>query len=113
MLEDDERARIEDAFNSSVDSLGKKGIRSLAVAISYDGVEETVEQEGAPGYTPKGWKMLGLIAFKDPVRPDSKQTIDICRQLGISVKMVTGDQKLIAKETSRELGLDTDVMAGE
>jgi len=112
-LEDDERKRIEKPFMDSMNELGGKGIRSLAVAISYDGAFDTPEEEAEPGYKPKGWKMLGLIAFKDPVRPDSKATIDICRHLGISVKMVTGDQEKIAKETSRELGLDTNVLAVE
>jgi H+-transporting ATPase len=111
MLDEDEYDRIHEAFNASVKELGEKGIRSLAVAISYDNPLATPEDDES--YHNTGWKMLGLIAFKDPVRPDSKATIDICRHLGISVKMVTGDQKLIAAETSRELGLDTAVLAVE
>jgi magnesium-transporting ATPase (P-type) len=104
MIDKPERDRISESYEAAVKSLGEKGVRSLAVAISYDDVRL---EEGAG----KGWTMLGLIAFRDPVRPDTKITVDLCKKLGVDVKMVTGDQKLIAIETSRELGLDTNVLA--
>ncbi len=49
----------------------------------------------------------------DPPRHDTKETIDRCREKGISVKMVTGDQLLIGKETARQLGLGTDMYSTE
>ncbi|KAF9334427.1 hypothetical protein BGZ91_010865 [Linnemannia elongata] len=48
---------------------------------------------------------VGLAAMLDPPRPDSEQTIQRCQKMGITVKMVTGDQQIIAKEVSRRLGL--------
>jgi P-type E1-E2 ATPase len=36
-------------------------------------------------------QLAGLIIFSDPIRPESKQTIEDLRQLGLTVKMVTGD----------------------
>jgi H+-transporting ATPase len=55
--------------------LGAKGIRSLAVA--------KTNPEGV-------WKMMGLLTFLDPPRPDTKQTIIFAREYGVGVKMITG-----------------------
>jgi magnesium-transporting ATPase (P-type) len=62
--------------------LGERGIRSLAVA-KKDG-------DGP-------WRMLGLLTFLDPPRPDTKDTIDRAHGYGVDVKMITGDHLLIAK----------------
>ena len=40
----------------------------------------------------------------DPPRHDTKEVIEKVRKYGISVKMITGDQLAIAKETCRDLG---------
>ena len=55
------------------------------------------------------WAMIGLLTFLDPPRPDTKATIDAALEKGVDVKMVTGDQVLIAKEMSRILGLGTNI----
>jgi H+-transporting ATPase len=78
--------------NSDVSALGKRGIRAIAIA-KCDDVDNPV------------WKMLGLLTFLDPPRPDSKRTIELAREYGVAVKMITGDHLLIAKETSKALGL--------
>jgi H+-transporting ATPase len=49
--------------------------------------------------------MIGLLPLYDPPRHDTKSTIEECIAKGIMVKMVTGDQILIAKEVARRLGL--------
>ena len=52
---------------------------------------------------------MGLLTFLDPPRPDTRQTIEAAHGLGVGVKMVTGDQMAIAKETCRVLGMGTAV----
>ena len=46
----------------------------------------------------------------DPPRPDSKSTIATASEMGIKVKMVTGDQIAIAKEMARQLGLGQNIV---
>lgn len=75
-----------------------RGLRSLGVAKSTNG--------GA------SWELVGLISLLDPPRPDSAETIELAKSLGVEVKMVTGDQHAIAVETSRRLGLGTNIMEG-
>ena len=89
---------IENRLEEDVEELARRGLRALAVA--FEEVEgEDFEAEG------DGFELIGLLAIYDPPRDDTKQTIDDALALGVRVKMVTGDQLAIAKETGRRLGL--------
>ncbi|KAF8587212.1 plasma-membrane proton-e [Ramaria rubella] len=89
---------IENKLESDVEEFASRGLRALAVA--YEELEgDDHEAEG------NGFELIGLLAIFDPPREDTKQTIDDALALGVRVKMVTGDQLAIAKETGRRLGL--------
>ncbi|MFA5157160.1 MAG: plasma-membrane proton-efflux P-type ATPase [Candidatus Omnitrophota bacterium] len=72
-----------------------RGFRSLGVA--------RADEEGK-------WQYLGLIPMFDPPREDSKQTIKTAEDMGINVKMLTGDQVAIAKEIAGRLNLGANIM---
>ncbi|KAG5390811.1 hypothetical protein IGI04_032352, partial [Brassica rapa subsp. trilocularis] len=55
------------------------------------------------------WKFCGLLPLFDPPRHDSGETILRALNLGVCVKMITGDQLAIAKETGRRLGMGTNM----
>ncbi|WP_174801590.1 plasma-membrane proton-efflux P-type ATPase [Martelella limonii] len=84
-------------LDGHVAALGAKGYRALAVARSDDG--------GA------SWRLAGILPMYDPPRDDSKATIDAVRAKGVTVKMITGDDTAIARETARQLGLGTNILA--
>ena len=46
----------------------------------------------------------------DPPREDAKATVATASQMGVKVKMVTGDQLAIAKETAKKLGMGTNIL---
>jgi H+-transporting ATPase len=46
----------------------------------------------------------------DPPREDAKATIATARQMGVKVKMVTGDALAIAQETAKKLGMGTNIL---
>ena len=54
-----------------------------------------------------------LLPLFDPPRHDTKDTIEKCIAKGIQVKMVTGDQLLIGKETAKQLGMGTNMYTTE
>ncbi|KAI9611776.1 hypothetical protein KEM48_004440 [Puccinia striiformis f. sp. tritici PST-130] len=58
-------------------------------------------------------ELIGLLSIFDPPRQDTKHTIDDAVSLGLKVKMVTGDQLAIAKETGRRLGLGDNMFASK
>ena len=55
---------------------------------------------------------VGLIGLIDPPRPEARDAIELCRDAGITVKMITGDHKLTAAAIANELGLIGDVVTG-
>jgi len=75
---------------SAINEFAKRGFRSLGVA-----------QTDAQGQ----WRLLGILPLFDPPREDSKSTIETALQMGVRVKMVTGDQLAIGKEIAGQLGL--------
>lgn len=65
--------------------------------------EKTKESAGGP------WQFVGLLPLFDPPRHDSGETIRRALNLGVNVKMITGDQLAIGKETGRRLGMGTNM----
>ncbi|KNC83072.1 hypothetical protein SARC_04665 [Sphaeroforma arctica JP610] len=94
-----ENQKVKDMVAEKVNELATRGIRALAVAKTKDDSDE--------------WIMLGILTFLDPPRPDTKETIERAMELGVDVKMITGDHGVIAKETCRQLGMGTNVQGTE
>jgi H+-transporting ATPase len=80
--------------NAKVDEYAGKGFRTLGVAKTGTGGE---------------WLFLGLLPLFDPPREDSVETIRQAGELGVKIKMVTGDNISIAREISKQLGLGTNI----
>lgn len=97
-----EKEVIARRVHSIMDKFAERGLRSLAVA--YQEIpEKTKESPGGP------WIFCGLLPLFDPPRHDSAETIRRALNLGVCVKMITGDQLAIAKETGRRLGMGTNM----
>eukprot|EP00250_Pteridium_aquilinum_P020804 c24955_g1_i1 orf=311-3190(-) len=93
---------IEARVHSVIDKFAERGLRSLAVA-RQEVPEKSKESEGGP------WQFCGLLPLFDPPRHDSAETIRRALNLGVNVKMITGDQLAIAKETGRRLGMGVNM----
>uniref|UniRef100_A0A0C9S3K8 Plasma membrane ATPase n=1 Tax=Wollemia nobilis TaxID=56998 RepID=A0A0C9S3K8_9CONI len=93
---------MRNKVHSVIDKFAERGLRSLAVA-RQDVPEKNKESPGAP------WQFVGLLSLFDPPRHDSAETIRRALNLGVNVKMITGDQLAIAKETGRRLGMGTNM----
>ncbi|THU74070.1 hypothetical protein C4D60_Mb04t29470 [Musa balbisiana] len=96
------KSEIERRVHAVIDKFADRGLRSLAVA--YQEVPEgRKESPGGP------WQFIGLMPLFDPPRHDSAETIRRALNLGVNVKMITGDQLAIGKETGRRLGMGTNM----
>jgi H+-transporting ATPase len=89
------KADVKDALEKTVNEFAGKGYRSLGVA--------KTDQKGS-------WQYLGVLPLSDPPREDCKDTIVAAKQMGLSVKMVTGDQVAIAKEIAGQIGLGKNIL---
>ncbi|KAL0451710.1 UNVERIFIED_CONTAM: ATPase 8, plasma membrane-type [Sesamum latifolium] len=85
-----------------IDNFANRGLRSLGVARQTI-PEKNKESAGDP------WEFVGLLPLFDPPRHDSAETIKKALDLGVNVKMITGDQLAIGKETGRRLGMGTNM----
>ncbi|CEJ60376.1 Putative Plasma membrane H-transporting ATPase [Penicillium brasilianum] len=83
-----------DMYKAKAQEFAHRGFRSLGVAVQKEGED---------------WTLLGMLPMFDPPREDTAQTISEAQNLGISVKMLTGDAIAIAKETCKMLALGTKV----
>jgi H+-transporting ATPase len=88
-------AQVKPAVERAVNEFAGRGFRSLGVARA-DGQGQ--------------WEFLGVLPLFDPPREDSAATIKTAGQMGVQVKMVTGDQIAIGKETAHQLGMGTNIL---
>ncbi|KIV99899.1 plasma membrane ATPase [Verruconis gallopava] len=89
---------IDEAYKNKVAEFATRGFRSLGVA----------RKRGDAS-----WEILGIMPCSDPPRHDTYRTVHEAKNLGLSIKMLTGDAVGIARETSRQLGLGTNVYNAE
>ncbi len=87
--------QVAPAVEKAINEFAARGFRSLGVA--------RADAEGP-------WQFLGVLPLFDPPREEAKATIATARQMGVHVKMVTGDQVAIARETAAKLGLGTNIL---
>jgi H+-transporting ATPase len=90
-----DRDSISSEIEEIVDAFASKGYRALGVA--------RTDPEGK-------WHYVGLIALYDPPREDSAETIKSAREMGVEVKMVTGDHVAIAREIAKRVDLGTNII---
>lgn len=88
-------AQVNTAIEQAINEFAARGFRSLGVA--------RTDAQGA-------WQFIGLLPLFDPPREGALQTIATARQMGVGVKMVTGDQVAIARETAAKLGLGANIL---
>lgn len=79
-----------ETLEARVSESAAKGYRTLAVA------------RGTEAGTPA---LVGLVTLYDPPRPDAAQLIATLRDLGVAVKMLTGDALAVAREIAQGVGL--------
>ncbi len=87
--------KVKSAVEQAVNEFAARGFRSLGVARA-DGRGK--------------WQFLGVLPLFDPPRDDARATIATAGEMGVAVKMVTGDALAIAQETANKLGMGTNIL---
>ena len=87
-----------DEVRAKVEEFARRGRRTLAVARR--------DRHVPP-------RLVGLVTLSDMPRLDSAELVGELRQLGISVKMLTGDALPIAMETATGVGLGANIVRAE
>jgi Ca2+-transporting ATPase len=87
-------------YRREVDRLAREGHKLIACASLL--LPETAWTGEEPD---EGYRLVGLLAFEDPVRPEVPAAVEACKRAGIHVLMVTGDHPETAGAIAREIGL--------
>ena len=81
--------------------LNKEGLRVLLVAIKeYDERPLTYSVADESGMV-----LTGYIGFLDPAKPSAKPSIEALQKLGITLKVLTGDNEIVTKKICRDVGI--------
>lgn len=87
-------------INAKIVEFASQGLRTISLAYRR---YTTLPREDAD--IESGLTFLGIVGIKDPVRQEVPAAVLACRQAGIVVRMVTGDNVLTAKHIARECGI--------
>lgn len=93
----DNAAAVKTAVDAAVNGFAARGFRALGVA--------RTDGDGK-------WQLVGVLPLFDPPREDAKATVATARQMGVKIKMVTGDALAIARETAKTLDMGADILDG-
>ena len=88
-------AAAKSAVDKAVDDFAARGFRALGVA--------RTDSDGK-------WRLLGVLPLFDPPREDAKSTIATAAEMGVKIKMVTGDALAIAREMAKTLGMGSNIL---
>lgn len=92
------RERIQNRF----EDLSNRGFRTLGVAYRDIGSQSVITKEDETMMT-----FLGFVVFFDPPKPGVIETVKKLKELGVSLRIITGDNRLVATSISEQVGLSS------
>jgi cation-transporting ATPase E len=93
-------------LGSRVDDLANRGLRVLLFAEGPGGVPLR-STTGEP-HLPSGLLPLCLLSFREELRPEAEETLNHFRELGVGVKIISGDKPETVASLARQVGLRVD-----
>jgi Mg2+-importing ATPase len=98
------RGKIQDRF----EEFSKKGFRTLGIAHKEMGAVDRISKDHEAGMT-----FSGFLVLFDPPKPKIMETITGLKNLGVALKIITGDSRLVAASLSQKMGLsDAQFLTG-
>jgi len=99
---------VQQQIRQRFEEFSTKGFRVLGIAYKDIGSEKIITKDSEVGMT-----FLGFLVLFDPSKPKIAETISDLKHLGISLKIVTGDNRLVAASISQQIGFPTPkILAG-
>ena len=101
-------AEVADSINTLFESFSAEGLRTLGVAY-----KRIVDQTSIREAREEDMVFAGFITLFDPLKENIVKTIDELKNLGVQLKVVTGDNKLVAANIFAQMGItDAVIMTG-
>ena len=93
-------AGVREHIERQFETLSGEGFRVLGIAFREMNQETAIGKDQEAGMT-----FSGLLVFFDPPKANIVETIGGLKQLGISLKIITGDNRLVAATVSGQVGI--------
>jgi P-type Mg2+ transporter len=93
---------IRDKVQTQFDNFNRQGFRVLGLAYRPYQTGSTISKEDE-----KDFIFLGFIVLEDPVKEGVADTIIKLKQQGISLKVISGDNRLVTAHIGEQVGLST------
>ena len=93
-----------DSIDRRFAEMSNEGLRVLGLAI------RTVEAPHISKADEQNMTFLGFLVFSDPPKADAKETLEQLRELGIGLKVITGDNRAVATTISRRVGIESPII---
>ncbi len=101
-------ATVREQIQRRFEEFSDKGFRTLGVAYKTLGTESHISKESEAGMT-----FSGFLVLFDPPKANILETITGLKKLGVALKVITGDNRLVAVNVGRQIGLsDTKILTG-
>jgi Mg2+-importing ATPase len=95
-------AGVQQQIQQRFEEFSSKGFRVLGIAYRDIGSDKLITKDSEVDMT-----FLGFLVLFDPAKPKIAETIEELKHLGISLKIVTGDNRLVAASLSQQVGFPT------
>ncbi len=106
-------AAVEAQLRELYAEWSSEGFRVLAVAVRRWQDQGPLVPRAVSRQDETGMSLLGLLALSDPLQPGVHDTVAELERLGVRLKMITGDNALVAARVGREAGLrNPEVLTG-
>ena len=101
-------ATVRDRIQQHLEEFSNKGCRTLGVAYKNLGSASRMSKVDEAGMT-----FLGFLVLFDPPKANIIETIGSLKNLGVALKIITGDNHLVAANVSQQMGLsNTKILSG-
>ena len=93
-------ASMNDQIQKHFEEFSNQGFRTLGIAYKIIPSESLIGKSDEAGMT-----FIGFLTLFDPPKANINETIDNLKKLGVSLKVITGDNHLVAASLSKKMGL--------
>jgi len=101
-------ASLKDQIQKHFEEFSNQGCRTIGIAYKNLPSETPINKSEEKEMT-----FLGFLTLFDPPKPNITDTIDSLKKLGVSLKIITGDNNLVAASISKKMGLsDNKIITG-
>jgi len=98
---------VRPGIQAKFETLSQTGFRTLGLAYRDTGADATISKASEAAMT-----FLGLIVLADPPKAGIGATIQQLAQLGVSLKVITGDNRAVAAHLGQQVGLSGSILTG-